>query len=42
MFEEIIVYPAKSLLRKKGRSILTILGVAIGVCSVIIISSIMR
>lgn len=40
MFEEIIVYPAKSLLRKKGRSILTILGVAIGVCSVIIISSI--
>ncbi|MEE1282511.1 MAG: ABC transporter permease [Acutalibacteraceae bacterium] len=40
MFEEIIVYPAKSLFRKKGRSILTILGVAIGVCSVIIISSI--
>ena len=40
MFEEIIVYPAKSLLRKKGRSILAILGVAIGVCSVIIISSI--
>lgn len=40
MFEEIIVYPVKSLFRKKGRSILTILGVAIGVCSVIIISSI--
>lgn len=40
MFEEIIVYPVKSLFRKKGRSILTVLGVAIGVCSVIIISSI--
>ncbi|MBQ1991978.1 MAG: ABC transporter permease, partial [Clostridia bacterium] len=40
MFEEIIIYPVKNLLRKKGRSILTILGVAIGVCSVIIISSI--
>ena len=40
MFEEIIIYPVKSLFRKKGRSILTILGVAIGVCSVIIISSI--
>ncbi|MEE0060651.1 MAG: ABC transporter permease [Acutalibacteraceae bacterium] len=40
MVEEIIIYPFKSLLRKKGRSFLTILGVAIGVCSVIIISSI--
>ncbi|MEE0265263.1 MAG: ABC transporter permease [Acutalibacteraceae bacterium] len=40
MVEEIIIYPFKSLLRKKGRSLLTILGVAIGVCSVIIISSI--
>lgn len=40
MIDEIIIYPVKSLFRKKGRSILTILGVAIGVCSVIIISSI--
>ncbi len=40
MLEEIIIYPFKSLFRKKGRSLLTILGVAIGVCSVIIISSI--
>lgn len=40
MLEGIIVYPLKSLFRKKARSILTILGVAIGVCSVIIISSI--
>ncbi|MEE1056192.1 MAG: ABC transporter permease [Acutalibacteraceae bacterium] len=40
MIEEFLLYPVKNLFRKKGRSILTILGVAIGVCSVIIISSI--
>ena len=40
MIEEIIIYPLKNLFRKKGRSLLTVLGVAIGVCSVIIINSI--
>ncbi len=40
MIEEILVYPIKNLFRKKGRSFLTVLGVAIGVCSVIIINSI--
>lgn len=40
MIEEIIIYPFKNLFRKKGRSLLTVLGVAIGVCSVIIINSI--
>lgn len=40
MIEEILLYPIKNLFRKKGRSLLTILGVAIGVCSVIIINSI--
>lgn len=40
MLEDIILYPFKNLIRKKGRSLLTIMGIAIGVCSVIIISSI--
>ncbi len=40
MIEQLLIYPLKNLSRKKGRSILTILGVAIGVCSVIIINSI--
>ena len=40
MIEEIIIYPFKNMFRKKGRSLLTVLGVAIGVCSVIIINSI--
>lgn len=40
MIEKLLFYPLKNISRKKGRSILTIMGVAIGVCSVIIISSI--
>ena len=40
MVEQLLIYPIKNICRKKGRSILTILGVAIGVCSVIIINSI--
>ncbi|GHU81486.1 macrolide ABC transporter permease [Clostridia bacterium] len=38
MIEEIFLYPIKNLWRKKTRSILTMLGIAIGVSSVIIIS----
>lgn len=40
MFEELLFYPAKNLWRKKGRSLLTVLGISIGVASVIIISCI--
>lgn len=40
MIEKLLFYPLRNISRKKGRSILTIMGVAIGVCSVIIISSI--
>ena len=40
MLEQMLIYPLKNIMRKKGRSFITILGVAIGVCSVIIINSI--
>ncbi|HHZ06610.1 MAG TPA: FtsX-like permease family protein [Clostridiales bacterium] len=40
MIDEFLIYPIKNLWRKKGRSMLTIIGIAIGVASVIIISCI--
>lgn len=38
MFDELLIHPMKNLWRKKTRSLLTMLGIAIGVTSVIVIS----